>query len=166
VGERSSPGYAADMRRRIDPILTGKARALRALATDAERLLWRLLSPYRPRFTRQLVVGHYIVDIACRSAKLAIEIDGSQHIDQTAYDARRTAWLEAQGWRVIRLWNSDVLDNPEGAARHVLEQAAECLGGTHPNPSLQAGRGEGSDRFPHIASPRQAAMSIPRSRSG
>jgi very-short-patch-repair endonuclease len=134
VGERSSPGYAAIMRRRIDPAMTEKARALRTNATDAERVLWRFLSPYRPRFTRQLVVGSYIVDIACRSAKLAIEIDSSQHIDQATYDAARTAWLEAQGWRIVRLWNSDVLSNPDGAARYVLSHAAECLGGTHPQP--------------------------------
>ena len=114
--------------------MTEKARALRSHATDAERALWRLLSPCRPRFTRQLVVGSYIVDIACRSAKLAIELDGAQHLDRAAYDDARTEWLVGQGWRVIRLWNSDVLANPEGAAHYVLAEAAECLGGTHPQP--------------------------------
>lgn len=114
--------------------MTERARALRTGATEAERALWRLLSPYRPRFTRQLVVGTYIIDLACRSAKLAVELDGGQHAERTEYDASRTAWLEAQGWRVLRLWNSDVLSNPEGAAEFVLAQAAECLGGTHPQP--------------------------------
>lgn len=63
-----------------------------------------------------------------------MELDGSQHLDRTAYDAERTRWLEAQGWRVVRLWNSDVLANPDGAAEYLLSLAAECLGGTHPRP--------------------------------
>ncbi|BCA57598.1 hypothetical protein HMP06_0367 [Sphingomonas sp. HMP6] len=46
----------------------------------------------------------------------------------------RTAYLEAQGWRVVRLWNSDVLSNPDGAASRILAETAECLGGTHPQP--------------------------------
>ncbi|UUL82813.1 endonuclease domain-containing protein [Sphingomonas qomolangmaensis] len=114
--------------------MTARARDLRNAATPAERKLWRLLSPYRPRFTRQLVVGPYIVDFACREARLAIELDGSQHHDAAARDAARTAWLESAGWRVVRLWNNDVLTDPEGAATFVLGVAAECLGGTHPQP--------------------------------
>ena len=114
--------------------MTRRARSLRTNATEAERALWRLLSPYRPRFTRQHVAGPYIIDIACRSAKLAIELDGSHHHEQADYDVARSKYLEAHGWRVLRLWNSDVLANPQGAALHVLAQAAECLGGTHPQP--------------------------------
>ena len=87
-----------------------------------------------PAFTRQLVIDRYIVDLACRAAKLAIEFDGGQHHEQTAYDAERTAVLEGLGWKVIRLWNSDVMANPEGAAEYILSEAAECLGGTHPQP--------------------------------
>ena len=103
-------------------------------ATPAERIIWRLLSNYRPSFTRQLVVGSYIVDLACRGARLAIEFDGSQHLEQQVYDDRRTKFLEAEGWRVMRIWNNDALSNPEGVARQILEAAAECLGGTHPQP--------------------------------
>ena len=120
--------------RRVPKLMVDRARSLRREATEAERVLWRLLSRYRPAFTRQLVIDRYIVDLACRTAKLAVEFDGSQHHDQTAYDAERTKALEGLGWRVIRLWNSDVLANPEGAAEHILLQAAECLGGTHPQP--------------------------------
>jgi very-short-patch-repair endonuclease len=119
---------------RIPPILTERARQLRRDSTPAERKLWRLLSRYRPAFTRQLVVGNYIIDLACREAKLAIELDGSQHLDRHDYDAARTEYLESIGWRVVRLWNSDVLANPIGAAEFVLDRAAECLGGTHPQP--------------------------------
>ena len=61
-----------------------------------------------------------MVDLACRQAKLAVELDGSQHANQIGYDEQRTAYLERQGWRVVRLWNSDVLTNPEGAAEFIL----------------------------------------------
>jgi very-short-patch-repair endonuclease len=122
------------MRHRVAPRLTGNARDLRNRPTDAERLIWQRISRYRPRFTRQLPIGPYIVDLACRPAKLAIEFDGSQHAEHMAEDARRTADLEEAGWTVIRLWNSDVLSNPEGAVEHILRRAAECLGGTHPQP--------------------------------
>lgn len=97
--------------------------------------MWKQLSRYRPAFTRQLSVDdRYVIDLANRTAKLGIEFDGSQHLDQIAYDAERTGYLEAQGWRIIRLWNNDVLANPKGAAEHILRVAAECLGGTHPQP--------------------------------
>lgn len=140
MGERSSPRYACTMRRRIDPELTRRARVLRNAATDAERLLWRRLSGQRPRWTRQLPVGRYILDLACRTARLAVEIDGSQHLEQAAYDATRTRFLEHQGWRVVRLWNSDVLGNPDGAAELLTSMAAECLGGHPPlTPPLQGG---------------------------
>ncbi|PAL20274.1 hypothetical protein CD928_17890 [Sphingopyxis sp. GW247-27LB] len=120
--------------KRVPPEMTERARQMRRDSTPAERKLWRLLSRYRPAFTRQLVVGTYIVDLACREAKLAVELDGSQHLDQKTYDAKRTAYLESMGWRVVRLWNSEVITNPEGAAEFLLAQAAECLGGTHPQP--------------------------------
>ena len=121
--------------RRVKKLMTERARSLRKNATPAERTLWRLLSRYRPAFTRQLSVDDlYIVDLANREAKLVVEVDGSKHNDQIAYDTKRTAYLESQGWRVVRLWNSDVLQNPQGAAEFVLLQTAECLGGTHPHP--------------------------------
>ena len=121
--------------RRVDLRLTQSARALRNGSTKAERLLWLRLRQYRPRFTRQLVVGPYIVDLACREARVAVELDGGQHAEQTAdYDARRTAFLEDEGWMVVRLWNSEVVSNPDGAAEMVLQRCAERLGSTHPQP--------------------------------
>ncbi|CAN5307229.1 hypothetical protein BH10PSE12_BH10PSE12_31510 [soil metagenome] len=94
---------------------------------------WHILSRYRPRFTRQLVVGPYIADIANRSARLIVELDGSQHMDFRR-DELRTAYLIDQGWHVIRFWNNDVLSNADGVAEAVLQKTAECLGGTHPQP--------------------------------
>ncbi|WP_413740800.1 endonuclease domain-containing protein [Sphingomonas sp. Sphisp66] len=92
------------------------------------------MSRYRPAFARQLVVAPFIIDLACRQAKLGIEFDGSQHITQATRDERRSAYLRDKGWKVIRFWNSEVLSNPEGTIQHILAEAAECLGGTHPQP--------------------------------
>lgn len=117
---------------RIPPELTANARALRRNSTEAERYLWLRLRAYRPRFTRQLVVGHYIVDLACRTAKIAVECDGGHHATQGAADAVRTRYLEAQGWTVLRFWNSDVLDDPDGVAAFILAAVAQAS--THPQP--------------------------------
>lgn len=122
------------MLRRVDPRLTARARELRNNPTPAELAIWHRVARFRPAFTRQFVEAPFIIDLACRKAKLAVELDGGQHIGNAEADARRTAFLESQGWRVIRLWNSDVLANPDGAARQILSTAAECLGGTHPHP--------------------------------
>jgi very-short-patch-repair endonuclease len=134
LASEAEPRYACPMHRRVDPGLTARARELRGNPRDTELAIWRRLSRYRPAFTRQFVEAQFIIDLVCRPAKLAVEFDGSQHIEAAEADARRTAYLEAKGWRVIRLWNSDVLANPDGAAQHILSVAAECLGGTHPHP--------------------------------
>lgn len=132
--------------RRIDPEMTRRARELRANATPAERSLWRLLSRYRPAFTRQLVVGSFIVDLACREAKLAVELDGGQHADND-YDEARTRWLTAEGWTVVRFWNNEVRDNPHAGADTILARVAECLGDTHPQPLPSR---EGRTRLPRF----------------
>jgi very-short-patch-repair endonuclease len=119
--------------RRIAERLTRHARDLRNNGTRAERSLWRLLARYRPRFTRQLVVGPYIVDLACRAAKLAVELDGDQHALAAAYDTRRTAFLEREGWIVVRYWNSDVAASADGVADAIL-QLVHSRTETHPQP--------------------------------
>ena len=121
------------MARRVDVTVTERARSLRNNATREERKIWELLSRYRPTFTRQLPIGPYIADFACRQAKLVVEIDGGQHAG-SARDIVRDQWLADQGWSVFRVWNSDVRDNPIGAAEAIVARAAECLGGTHPQP--------------------------------
>ncbi len=63
------------------------------------------------RFRRQQPIGPYIVDFISFEARLIIEIDGGQHQDQTAYDDRRSQWLESQGYRVLRYWNNEVLSD-------------------------------------------------------
>jgi very-short-patch-repair endonuclease len=121
------------MSRRVKVDTTERARSLRWNATREERKIWELLSRYRPKFTRQLPIGPYIVDFACRQAKLVVEIDGGQHAESER-DLVRDQWLADQGWSVFRVWNSDVRDNSTGAAEAILARAAECLGGTHPKP--------------------------------
>ena len=79
-------------------------------------------------------IGPYIVDIACRSAKLALEFDGAQHQDTVVYDAVRTAFLKDRGWTVLRFWNGEMFSNLEGVLTVILNATAECLGGTHPQP--------------------------------
>lgn len=135
------------MGKRIDPELTRRARELRNNPTPAERLIWQRISRYRPAFTRQLIVAPFIIDLACREAKFGVEFDGSQHLDSAEADARRTATLEARGWKIIRFWNSEVESNPDGVALQLLAGAAECLGGTHPQPLPSR---EGRERRPRL----------------
>jgi very-short-patch-repair endonuclease len=101
--------------------------------TKHERKLWRMISRLRPKFTRQLPIGPFIADFACRQAKLVIELDGSQHAESDQ-DKRRDVFLAQEGWRVLRIWNNDLDDNPEGVFQTIQDRAAECLGGTHPEP--------------------------------
>ena len=100
-----------------------RARELRKRATDAEQAIWRLLrakqiSDYR--FRRQVPIGRYIVDFVCPSERLIVELDGGQHAENAVADARRTRWLESEGYRVMRVWNSDALANPEGVLEAIL----------------------------------------------
>jgi very-short-patch-repair endonuclease len=99
------------------------ATELRQNTTDAERRLWGALRGRRLqgyKFRRQHPIGRFIVDFACTRHRLVIEADGGQH-DESKSDARRTAWLESQGWRVIRFWNNDILANTEGVVSTILE---------------------------------------------
>jgi very-short-patch-repair endonuclease len=91
--------------------------------TDAERRLWSLLRDRQMddhKFHRQHPLGPYVLDFACIERKLVVEVDGGQHAD-SEHDRRRTAWLEAQGWRVIRFWNNEVLSNIEGVVARLTE---------------------------------------------
>lgn len=121
------------MARRVGLDVTERARALRSNTTPEERKVWHLLSRFRPKFTRQLPIGPYIADFACRQARLVVEIDGGQHAESER-DTARDEWLRQEGWTVFRVWNNDVRENPLGAAEAILARTAECLGGTHPQP--------------------------------
>jgi very-short-patch-repair endonuclease len=104
------------------------ARKLRKSMTDAERAMWRLLRDRRLsgwRFRRQEPIDRYVVDFICFEARLVLEIDGGQHFESEA-DKRRDAYLQAQGLRVLRFWNNDVLSNREGVQRIILEALTRC----------------------------------------
>jgi very-short-patch-repair endonuclease len=89
------------------------ARSLRWQQTQAERMLWNAIRDRRLmeiKFVRQLPVGPYVADFACREAKLIIEVDGATHVteDERRYDSRRTAFLEKEGYHVLRFLNDDI----------------------------------------------------------
>ena len=100
-----------------------RARRLRRDATDAEKLLWARLraAPWPIRVRRQHPVEGYIADFAFVPARLIIELDGGQHLEQQAYDNERTQFLQAQGYRVLRFWNKDVLSDLNGVMKVILD---------------------------------------------
>ena len=107
---------------RHDKKLTPVAQNLRKNMTKEERKLWyEYLNNYPYRFRRQVTVGTYILDFYCAAAKLAVELDGSQHCEpaELLYDERRTAWLNSQGIYVLRFSNLDVLRNLSGVCRQI-----------------------------------------------
>lgn len=128
---------------RLDETLKARARALRTAQTPAEAKLWSALRAHRfgqTKFTRQLIAGPYILDFAARSAKLAIELDGATHAGRNEYDARRTAFLEQQGYRVIRFTNGEVMGNLEGVLTGIGVALADAPF-PHPTPSPRRGEG-------------------------
>jgi very-short-patch-repair endonuclease len=112
-----------------------RERQLRRLQTDAERKLWHHLRNRRLlgyKFRRQHRIDRFYPDFVCLQAHLIVELDGSQHLDQEKYDTARTQHLQQQGYRVVRLWNDDVLLRIDDA----LMTIAAAL--TTPHPSLRA----------------------------
>jgi len=100
------------------------ARTLRDNATDAERLLWGRLRRRQLancKFRRQRPIGPYVCDFVCLEASVIVELDGSQHVDQMAYDARRDAFLRFYGYRVLRFWNADVLARTDTVLDTIFE---------------------------------------------
>jgi very-short-patch-repair endonuclease len=116
------------------------ARTLRRNSTDVERLMWRLLRDRRfagVKFRRQVPIGPYVADFASIEQRVAVEVDGGQH--GGASDQRRDAFLATRGWRVLRFWNNDVLQNRNGVLEHLLHVTQE----PSPQPS-PASAGEGA----------------------
>ena len=111
-----------------------KARELRKSFTEAEQALWkhlRMRQVFGHKFRRQQPIGHYIVDFVSFERRVIIELDGGQHSRQVAYDSKRTAWLEAKGYRVLRFWNNQVLEDVEAVKTVIF---AALAAGEYPPP--------------------------------
>lgn len=122
----------AKVRTLKDHTLRDRARALRRESTEAEARLWHAIRARRLggwRWRRQVPKGPFILDFFCAEAGLVVELDGGQHNDRAAYDARRTAYLQSLGLRVIRFWNGEVLANRDGVCLTILR----ACGGEHPS---------------------------------
>ncbi len=107
---------------------TARARQLRINATTPERHMWQALRSRQVlgvRFNRQFPVGPYICDFAARTPRLVIEIDGATHAVAEPYDVRRTAYLESERWRVVRFWNTEVMNNRDGVVLEVMRVLRE-----------------------------------------
>ena len=129
---------------KISTPLRVTARRLRRNSTDAERILWSELRDHRLQgagFRRQVPIGNYIADFVCHAAKLIIEVDGGQHFSDAGEraDARRSVAIEANGFKVIRFSNRDVLAHRDG----VLETIAAAVAERTPTPALPRKRGRG-----------------------
>jgi very-short-patch-repair endonuclease len=108
---------------RVIRIVSPHAAPLRQRIPEAEARLWHKLRDRRlmgHKFRRQHSIGPFIADFACVAARLVIELDGSQHADAEAADARRTAFLEAEGWTVIRFWNARVMTDMDNVMREII----------------------------------------------
>ncbi|WP_149193759.1 endonuclease domain-containing protein [Luteimonas suaedae] len=120
-------------------------RALRNQPTKVEHQLWQYLRGRQLegcKFRRQHPFGDYILNFACLERRVVVELDGSQHAEEVAYDAQRTRFLENAGFTVLRFWNNEVFDNIEGVTEMILGALDSSITPTPspPNPPLE---GEG-----------------------
>ena len=133
---------SSGMTEKMQPIWKN-ARALRNTATDAERKLWQHLRARQfngVKFRWQYPIAGYIADFASPAVRLVIELDGGQHLEQQQYDSERARRMAANGYRVLRFWNDDVLLRTE----HVLAEIWRAIHATPPQPS-PAVAGEGAE---------------------
>ncbi len=121
--------------------LAQTARKLRHDMTDAERRLWSRLRDHQlgAHFRRQAPLERYVLDFVCFPARLVIEVDGGQHAE-SATDQVRDAWLLERGFRVLRFWNNEVLENTDGVVETIMK-ALEDAPSPPPQPSPIEGEG-------------------------
>lgn len=108
--------------RQATPKMQRRAAELRHNLTPAEQKLWSALrnDQLSASFRRQHAIGSYIVDFVCLKQKLILELDGGQHLEQQQYDNERTAFLQSKGYRVLRFWNNDVINDLNGVISVIL----------------------------------------------
>jgi very-short-patch-repair endonuclease len=130
---------------KVKSTVRNHARRLRADSTPAERMLWQILRRkqiYGWHFRRQHPIPPYFVDFACLAARLVVEADGGQH-DPAGRDRLRDAKIAAQGWQILRFWNHDILQNPDGVCRVILDALGRKATPSSPLPTLPASRRRG-----------------------
>jgi very-short-patch-repair endonuclease len=139
------------------PRNTARAKALRNQATPAERLLWTALSNRQVdgyKFSRQMPVGPYFADFLCREARLVVELDGYSHDTRQEHDRQRDAFMKAEGYRVMRIANADVMTNLDGVAQTIAMALAE----TDPPPAQWSLSEQSGGLIPPLASGRGLAL--------
>jgi very-short-patch-repair endonuclease len=134
-------------------------RELRRNATGAEKALHRAVREAFPnhKWRFQAPIGPFRVDLLCFSEKLVV-VDGGQHAEAVDYDARRTRFIEREGYRVLRSWNNDVLGNSDGVIAQISLSLGEREGARSAKPR---GKGEGDRAKAHASSPRAASRLAP-----
>ncbi|MEM6329748.1 MAG: endonuclease domain-containing protein [Planctomycetota bacterium] len=136
-----------ERRLRVNPITHRRSVELRKNATHPEKVLWHAVRNRQLaglKFRRQNPVGRYIVDFCCMKARLAIELDGESHEGHQDYDARRRAFVESEGYRVLRFTNDQVLSNLDGVLEAIRVAA---VGNAAPSPSPSLREGDAASRL-------------------
>ena len=130
--------------------LRDRARTMRTDPSDAEQRLWLFLRARQLRatkFRRQAPIGSYIADFVAFERKLIIELDGGQNAQHKLYDQQRMRWLESEGFRVLRFWNNEVLEETE-AVVHVIWRALKELEFSAAKKACEDGLGIGQPGHP------------------
>ena len=106
-----------------------RSRRLRGEQTEAEARLWTRLGSRQvagAKVRRQLPLGPFVADFCCMEIGLVVEVDGGQHAEREPQDARRSEYLEARGFRLLRFWNDEVLRNTEDVLEQIFKTIEQC----------------------------------------
>ena len=132
-----------------DNLRRDRARELRRAQTDAEKKLWDRLKGgqlHGIKFRRQFPIGPFFADFCAAKELLVIELDGSQHMDMTARDEKRTKYLESLGYRVVRFWDNDALASTEEVIEKISNLLKDPLVSPWPRAGGSSPPGRGSFR--------------------
>lgn len=127
----------------VPPRNRSSAKSMRRAMTEAELKLWNAVRAHRLMglgFRRQVLIAGYIVDFACPSCKLVVEVDGSQHAEagRRQSDGERSSRLRSDGWTVLRFWNDEVLRDIDGVCRHIVTAAGLMEGDARRQAALRS----------------------------
>ncbi|MBY0526557.1 MAG: DUF559 domain-containing protein [Gemmataceae bacterium] len=107
------------------------ARTLRQDDVPAEKLLWKAIRNRALgglKFRRQHPIGRYVVDFACVACRIVVELDGETHLATKHADARRTQFLQSEGWWLLRVWNTDIYDELESVKEAIYQACVRRTG--------------------------------------